>query len=223
MNYLSHAHRYLDRPAFALGTLVPDFMNMVDRRARVRRRQAEQFLDFPDDFVAELAAGIVRHHHDDHRFHNAPVFLGLQERLSQHLRTNCPDPRGLRSWFTAHIAIEMLLDWVIMDEQPKSLDRLYGLFTNVECQQFRQAVESIAGCELPRFDPMHQFFITERFLDDYQTDPGLFYRINRILSRVGLDPFEAEQIAWVPIARQWVAAEAEMLLEPTNEPTLVNG
>lgn len=216
MNYLAHAHRFLDRPAFALGTLVPDFMNMVDRRARARRRQAAKLVACADAFVGEIAAGVVQHHDDDDRFHNAPMFMQLQEQLSQQLRTTCPDPRGLRSWFVAHIGIEMLLDRSIMEEQPVLLDRLYQVFAEVDRYEFRQAVESITGRELPKFEPMYSFFLNERFLYDYKTDAGLFYRINRILARVGLDPFQPEQIAWVPKAHRLVAAAREQLLDLMN-------
>ncbi|MBL8852480.1 MAG: hypothetical protein JNK57_00785 [Planctomycetaceae bacterium] len=214
MNYLAHAYRFLERPTFALGTMIPDFMNMVDRRARVRRRHAERLIDMPDLFVADLAAGIVQHHCDDYSFHNSPSFLELQEQLSRHLRTTVPDPRGLRSWFTAHIGIEMLLDWTIMDQYPDSLTRLYQVFEETDCRQLCRAVEWMAGCELPKFEPMHAFFLTERFLYDYRTDVGLFYRINRILVRVGLEPFQPDQITWVPIARQWVASAHDSLLAP---------
>jgi hypothetical protein len=216
MNYLAHAHRYLEQPVFALGTLVPDFLNMVDRRARVRRRQAERFVDSTDRFISTLAAGVVQHHNDDHSFHNAPVFLELQERIGGHLRTTFPDPRGLRSWFTAHIVIEMLIDWAIMVRQPHSIDRLYQIFAEIDRSEFRQAVEKLTGCDLPKFESMHTFFLTERFLYDYRTDEGLFYRLNRILGRVGLEPFQPEQITWIPVARNWVAEAHQALLEPTN-------
>lgn len=216
MNYLAHAHQFLDRPLFALGTLVPDFMNMVDRRARARRRQAVKLVASADTFVGEIAAGVVQHHDDDHRFHNASVFLQLQDQLSQQLRTNCPDPRGLRSWFVAHIGIEMLLDRSIMEQQPALLDRLYQVFAEVDRNEFRQAVELITGRDLPKFEPMHSFFLTERFLYDYKTDAGLFYRINRILARVGLDPFQPEQIVWIPAAHRLVAAAREQLLDAVN-------
>lgn len=216
MNYLAHAHRYLSEPVFALGTQVPDFMNMVDRRARVRRRQAAAFVDSADPFVSQLAAGIVQHHRDDHLFHNAPVFLELQEQVANLLRTTFPDPRGLRSWFTAHISIEMLIDWAIMIQKPDTIDRLYAIFAEVDSGQFRHAVEMMTACDLPKFAPMHAFFLSERFLYDYRTDQGLFYRVNRILERVGLEAFQPDQIAWVQTARQWVAASHERLLEPTG-------
>ncbi|MBL8888968.1 MAG: hypothetical protein JNL67_03250 [Planctomycetaceae bacterium] len=216
MNYLAHAHRFLERPWFALGTLVPDFMNMVDRRARARRRQAAGLVSSADKFVGEIAAGVVQHHDDDHRFHNSSMFIKLQDQLSQHLRTTYPDPRGLRSWFVAHISIEMLLDRSIMEQQPALLDRLYQIFAEVDRHEFRHAVESITGRELPKFEPMHSFFLNERFLYDYKTDAGLFYRINRILVRVGLEPFHPEQIAWLPVAARLVTAAREQLLDPVH-------
>jgi hypothetical protein len=41
MNYFAHGRAYLDRPYFLAGTAVPDWLNVSDRGARVRRKQAE--------------------------------------------------------------------------------------------------------------------------------------------------------------------------------------
>lgn len=212
MNYLSHAQHFLDRPAFALGTQLPDFLNMVNRRARARSKVAQTFVRAEDTFLADVAAGVVQHHHDDHVFHNSLEFLGLQERLAQHLRVQHPDPRGMRSWFTAHIAIELLLDAAITRRHPDRLERLYEIFQGVDECQFRAAAETLTGRELPNFTDMHQLFLSERFLSDYGTDEGLFYRVNRILQRVGLEPFQTAQIAWVAVARDWVEDRQERLL-----------
>ena len=42
--------------------------------AAVRSRQAAPFLDSPDPRMASLAAGVVRHHHDDGWFHATLAF-----------------------------------------------------------------------------------------------------------------------------------------------------
>lgn len=212
MNYLSHAQAFLDRPTFALGTQLPDFLNMVNRRARARSKVAQTFVRAEDTFLAEVAAGVVQHHRDDHAFHNSLEFLGLQERLAERLRLQHPDPRGMRSWFTAHIAIEMLLDAAITRQYPERLERLYEIFRSVDGCQYRAAAETLTGRELPNFAEMHQRFLSERFLSDYGTDAGLFYRVNRILQRVGLEPFLDTQIAWVALARDWVEARRDNLL-----------
>ncbi len=216
VNYLAHAYRYFSDSDFVLGTQVPDFLNMVDRKARARSKQAMLHLKSPDSFLSRVAAGVVQHHRDDQAFHGSSEFLMLQERLSAHLRSHSPDPRGMRSWFTAHIAIEMLMDGALHEQSPGILDELYSIYRRCDVQQFRQTVETLTGRSLPTLDKQYAFFLSEKFLYDYSTDAGLLYRINRILQRVGLEPFLPDQGQWVKVARSWVSNHLSTLM-PTTE------
>jgi hypothetical protein len=62
-------------------------------------------------------------------------------------------------------------------------------------------VETLTGKSLPTFAQRHDFFLRERFLYDYDSDRGLLYRINRILERLGLDPFPDTSVEWIAVAR----------------------
>lgn len=219
MNYLSHAFRFLDEPDFALGTQIPDFLNMVDRKVRARRKLAAAHVDSPDSFVAQVAAGVVQHHDDDHQFHGSLEFTRLNHELSTYLREQRPDQRGLRSWFVGHIAIEMLLDWAISQHQPDLLDRLYELFREIPPERFQQVIEQITGKSAPRVIKMHGVFLRERFLFDYQTDEGLLYRINRILERLGLEPYDETDDFLMAHARQQVDQKWRDLLTCLTPPS----
>ncbi len=226
MNYLSHAFRFLDRPAFALGTQIPDFMNMVDRKARARRKLAVMHLDNDDPFFSELSAGIVQHHDDDHAFHSSLVFNRLNHELGAYLKAERPDERGMRSWFVGHIAVEMILDWSIWHRNPEMMDRLYKIFADVDVAKLTHCVQTITGKPLPTFEKMHGVFMRERFLYDYQEDAGLFYRINRIVERVGLAPFADADVYLMAQARELVDSQWQQLLsclEPSASPHLADG
>ena len=54
MNYFAHGYRYIDRPWFLAGTALPDWLNVVDRRVRVRKDQASRFMIDSDFQMAEL-------------------------------------------------------------------------------------------------------------------------------------------------------------------------
>lgn len=229
MNYLSHAFRFLDQPVFCLGTQVPDFLNMVDRKARARRKlalavfEAHQFdanqdanqeaqQDSRDSFIARLAAGIVQHHDDDQAFHASLAFTQINHQLGSYLKQHRPDPRGMRSWFVGHIATEMILDWSLSRRNPGMMDQLYKIFSDVSLPQFQDAVQIITGKPLPSFAKMHATFLREKFLYDYATDSGLLYRINRILERVGLEPFDDQDEFLMAEARQMVDSQYQSLL-----------
>jgi hypothetical protein len=56
MNYLAHGREHLDRPYFLAGTAVPDWLNVSDRRSRVRRKQAAEWCRRVDGEGAVQAA-----------------------------------------------------------------------------------------------------------------------------------------------------------------------
>ena len=68
MNYFAHAIRYLDRPYYMVGTAVPDWLRVVDRKSRVRSRKISAERDSLSGDEAELADGIQKHLDDDHGF-----------------------------------------------------------------------------------------------------------------------------------------------------------
>lgn len=219
MNYLSHAFRFLDDPVFALGTQVPDFLNMVDRKVRARRKLALPHCSSSDPFLSRLASGIVQHHDDDHQFHGSLLFQKLNHQLSQYLRRECPDHRGLRSWFVGHIAVEMLLDWSIASRHPRLLDDLYQLFEDLDVAKFQAGIETITRKSAPRVTKMHGVFLRERFLYDYQSDEGMLYRINRILERMGLEPYPERDTYLMAHIRSEVENHWEDLLEGLQPPS----
>ena len=57
MNYFAHGRAWIDDPYMLAGTAVPDWLNVVDRRVRVRSRQAALHCESADVRVARLAAG----------------------------------------------------------------------------------------------------------------------------------------------------------------------
>ena len=77
MNYFAHGLQFVQEPYVLAGTAVPDWLNVVDRRARVRSKAAMPFVDDPDDRTAAVARGVVRHHEDDAWFHRTRAFAEL--------------------------------------------------------------------------------------------------------------------------------------------------
>jgi len=218
MNFLSHAFRFLENPEFALGTQIPDLMNVVDRKARPRRKLAEKWLKSSAKDHRQLVLGIVQHHIDDQDFHNNTLFHKLNTQLSEFFREQCPDPKGMRSWFSAHIVIEMLLDTAVSNWKPQLRDRLYDVFRNHKPETVGKVVSQIVGKPLPRFEKMYQMFLTERFLYDYDTDEGILMRLNQVVKRVGLEPFQCGGLQCMAHARQVVYDNWKPLLECLSNP-----
>ena len=59
MNFFAHGRDFVDEPYVLAGTAVPDWLNVVDRRAKARASLAAPFVDHADPQVAGIARGIV--------------------------------------------------------------------------------------------------------------------------------------------------------------------
>ena len=108
MNYFAHGLQFVQEPYLLAGTAVPDWLNVVDRRVRVRSKAALPFVDDPDDRTAAVARGVVRHHEDDAWFHRTRAFAELSWNFTVVIHDALsPDP-GLRPSFLGHILVELL-------------------------------------------------------------------------------------------------------------------
>ncbi len=124
MNYFAHGRHFVDDPYFLAGTAMPDWLRVVDKRLRVRSRQAEQYLDAADARVARLAAGIVQHHRDDAWFHSTRAFAELNLSLCVLLRERLPADSGFRPFFLGHILVEILLDATLIEQRARATGSL---------------------------------------------------------------------------------------------------
>ena len=146
MNCFSHAYRFLDRdPHFVVGTCVPDWLSMVARKTRAREKSAAQFTDDATRDLAELAAGIVRHHRDDYWFHERREFVETNLQFAIELRELLGADAGFRPHLAGHILIEMLLDAFLTEQDPSQLDRYYELVKAVQEAEAKAAADAAEG------------------------------------------------------------------------------
>ena len=55
MNYFAHGRRFVEQPYVLAGTAVPDWLNVVDRKVRVRAQRALAMSDDADPSMAAVA------------------------------------------------------------------------------------------------------------------------------------------------------------------------
>ena len=132
MNYFAHGRPFVDDPYFLAGTAVPDWLNVVDRTARVRQAQAERFVDADEPQLASVAAGIVQHCRDDAWFHATRAFAELSLSLCVMLRDRLPADDGFRPHFLGHILVEILLDAALIAEEPERLEAYYAALDRLD-------------------------------------------------------------------------------------------
>ena len=214
MNYLAHGYQYVDDPYFVAGTALPDWMSVLDRRNRARSQAAQIWVDSSDSSLASFARGVVQHHEDDRWFHQTASFTMLSTQFAVELR----DYRlvGHQAGFLGHIAVELLLDAVLVEEVPERLFAYYNALSQLDPSRVQAAANRILPRPVDRLTYLVPRFINERFLADYADDRLLWGRLNHVMRRVGLEPLPDGIIAWLGEARGRVRKQARQLLENSS-------
>jgi hypothetical protein len=216
MNYFAHGREFIEQPYVLAGTAVPDWLSVVDRRVRVRSRNARRLVDDPDPRIAAVARGIVRHHDDDQWFHRTPAFAELSWRFTLLVRDALsPDP-GLRPSFLGHILVELLLDAALIAEQIEVLEAYYEAVDRLDSGVVADTVHRIAQRCPDQLAWFIRRFHQERFLFDYLDDRRLLYRLNQVMRRARLAALPEALLGILPEARQAVTRRKDELLTPAD-------
>ncbi len=213
MNYLAHALPLMDRPYFAAGAGVPDWLTVADRTVRLRIKHVEPFLADADAVAAGVAGGVQRHICQDARFHNTRAFAELSWHLTVMVRDCLGDRHGLRPSFLGHLLVEILLDAALAEENPHILERYYGLLQEIEPEQVQAAVNRMAPRRTERLSTMIAEFRRQKVLWDYLEDDKLLMRLNQVMRRVKLPPLPDQFAEIFPTARRMIGTRKNELYE----------
>ena len=212
MNYFAHGRHCIERPYLLAGTAVPDWLSVVDRRARARSRTARPFLHARDQRLVDLATGVLQHHADDDWFHRTRAFTELNWQFTVAIRDRLPPDDGLRPSFLGHILVELLLDAELITAAPTRLDDYYAAMLRLDSEFVAWGIQRMTTRPVDRLTHWIERFSSERFLYDYGEDAKLLVRLNMVMRRVGLPPIPEELQCWFPEARQLVRPRIAELL-----------
>jgi hypothetical protein len=213
MNYFAHGRHYVDDPYVLAGTAVPDWLNVVDRRIRVRSKHALPHVNSTEAHLARIARGIVEHHRDDAWFHETRAFHELCWQLTRLVRDCLPPDEGFRPSFLGHILIEILLDAELIAAAPAELDAYYQALQQIDGARVQQAINLMSPRPTENLASVVPFFCRERFLFDYADDGKLWFRLNQVMRRVGLPLLPPSLTDILPHARQLVRERQDDLLQ----------
>lgn len=214
VNYLSHGYRFLDNPLFLAGTAVPDWLSVVDRKVRARKRLVEPVVaETTSDEVRQIGLGILQHHLDDDTFHRCEPFQQLEGELGAEFRKHMPDKYDHRPGFLGHIVVELLLDAVLASRDDTLLDRFYAAMSLVDPLLVQSTVNQMSTKKTDKLAWFIEAFLKEKFLYDYASDRTLFFRLNQVLKRVRLPVMEDDVLQVLPIARELVSERADLLFD----------
>jgi hypothetical protein len=205
------------------GTGVPDWLSVVDRKVRVRRKAVDALPPDGDPRVAAVAAGIRQHLIDDDWFHRTPAFAELSWQLTVAARDALAGDDGLRPRFLGHILVEVLLDDALIAADPARLDAYYAALERVNTALVQDTVNRLARRSTDRLAALIEHFIRLRILSDYRDDEKLWSRLNQVMRRVKLPELPADFMRILPAARRLVAGRADELLAGETDHLNIQG
>ncbi len=190
-------------------------MSVIDRRNRARSTVAAGFIADDDLQLAAMARGVMQHHEDDRWFHQTEAFAILSTQFAVELRQHVLVSH--QAGFLGHIAVELLLDAVLIEEVPARLDAYYNALAQLDPVVVEEMTRRLLPRPAERLRLLLPRFIAERFLADYADDASLWRRLNHVMKRVNLAPLPESVIGWLGTARARVHNAADQLLtDSTN-------
>ena len=207
MNYLAHGLPFLadvadhddDHVGFRVaGTALPDWLRVVDKKARLRSEILDVVHVDDDVRFAALRDGARRHHEDDLRFHGDDAFDAVATSMAAQLRAH---DGSLRASTLGHVLVEMLLDAALMQSRPGLLERYYDVLDAVDEARVAAFARRATGRPLEHAEHLIDRFRRVRFLAAYPSDDGLFDCLAGLCRRAGLQPPPSSSLSVIAAGR----------------------
>jgi len=214
MNYFAHGLRFIDRPYFLAGTAIPDWLAAADSRVRMRRRNVTRMMEQAEPDRLEIAQGVLQHLHDDQWFHATRGFVEITGEVTRRVRNVLNGQDGYRPSFVGHIATELLLDGVLIEQHPGRIDSYFQVLSGLDPVELQQAVNAMSPRSTDQLSRFIGLFLQAEFLRDY-SDPGrLLMRLNQVMRRIRLNQLPDQVEAVLASSRELVHDRINELLPP---------
>jgi hypothetical protein len=191
MNFLSHF--YFDRhsadPYHVLGTVLPDLLKNADKAINIH---PEKLADHPNPAVNSILQGWKRHLEVDVYFHSSAFFKHHSHQLKLVL---APAIQGsiVKPFFLGHIALELILDNLLITTGKLSVDAFYDHLDNADLTIVETFLNYSGLAKTEIFFKFFANFKKHRYLHTYAEAPQIAYALKRICMRVWNDPFTQQQ------------------------------
>ncbi len=190
MNFLSHF--YFDRNCndayHVLGSVMPDLLRNADKEAKIKidHLPAQQ-----DVAINSMISGWKKHLKIDLHFHSSDFFK-LHAHQLKLLLEPALSGSAVKPFFLGHIALELILDNLLLTNHTVFADDFYDHLKNAE------EANIFRFLELNRVDPkkflaFYTTFIHEKYLNSYIKTDSVVYALKRVCQRIWQNPFTTKQ------------------------------
>lgn len=193
MNFLSHY--YLDRDRddswFFLGVSTPDLVSIFDRNVRLKKNRMP-LIHENENSEAEISFynGCLRHIEVDGIFHSSDFFKEETGIIGQLLRDAYDKEELSRTFFVAHVALELILDKILIQETPGLVRNYYDHMEKYSLDKQLEITEWVTRTKLPGYKGFLHKFISRRYLSHYTDWDHVVFVLKKILMGVGVSKIE---------------------------------
>ncbi len=190
MNFLSHY--YFDRDTtncyHTLGTVLPDLLKNADKTINIHPEK----LHHPDKNINDIILGWKKHLEVDRFFHSSGFFV-TRSHAVKNLLAPAIIGSPVKPFFLGHIALEILLDNLLITNNKVSVDDFYSHLNACKTEVIKEFLNFSGLKDTDRFFKFYDGFKTSRYLESYVYNHQVTYALKRICMRVWHDPFTPEQ------------------------------
>lgn len=192
MNFLSHF--YLDRhnsdPNFVMGTILPDLVKNVRKDWNFHPQKSPAAYASPD--LKSLLSGWKRHLEIDKQFHSSEFFSTHTTAIRTAIAPILENSQ-VRPSFVAHIALELMLDSLLLTQNLVDADNLYKTISLSNRTSLNTFLLLNKADNPDLFFSFLDEFIKSGYLHSYREAQNIMYAINRICERIWDDPLSETQ------------------------------
>lgn len=189
MNFLSHF--YLDRKVedapFIVGVCTPDLVSLYSREIRIKHLP---ILPAHSPNYISFIQGIERHFKADKVFHSSDFFLQESHIVGDFLKQHFKDKGLKRSFFVAHVLVELMIDKVLIAQDKQLIPDFYAHFHQIGHLNIADMTQIAVAKEIDAYPAFIQKFLQNEYLYHYSDQDYIIYVLQRIVRRVGIEEID---------------------------------
>ena len=171
--------------------VLPDLVKNARKDWCIRpEKQEGKFLN--NEQLKKIFIGWKRHLQVDKYFHSSDFFChhteAIKAKISPILESSAARPS-----FVAHIALELMLDALLLTESVVKAERFYSQISEVDRQALHEFFKLNQISHTAPFFKFFDEFIEASYLNSYREADNIMYALGRICQRLWVDPFTETQ------------------------------
>ena len=191
MNYLSHYYfdSVEDNKYYNLGLILPDLARSHIAKLRINPYKN---IEFTTHEISSINKGCNKHFASDRKFHNWMKFVELTSKATDMIRES-GDKDINRDYFITHILVEVLLDKILLDQNPNLAEDFYDMINSVEMDWMLKYMRYAGLQDDELWKGQHRRFMKAGFLRNYTSTENVVGAVEQVAMKTGLVELNDDQ------------------------------